>query len=120
MSYQKINDFDHLSFLYLITGNIVNLRKMLAIANKRGDIMGRYHNALFLGNAEERVSILEESGNMPLAYISAKLHGLNEDAERIKVTIETNGGSVDGLSKFCLEYQNIIFYSIILSLTPPI
>lgn len=99
MSYQKTSDFDRLSFLYLITGNVVNLRKMLAIANKRGDIMGRYHNALFLGNAEERVKVLEESGNMPLAYISAQLHGLEEDVERIKVAIETNGGSVDGLSK---------------------
>lgn len=99
MSYQKTSDFDRLSFLYLITGNVVNLRKMLAIANKRGDIMGRYHNALFLGNAEERVKVLEESGNMPLAYISAKLHGLEDDAERIRVAIETNGGSVEGLGK---------------------
>mmetsp|Transcript_13228 Transcript_13228/g.16098 ORF Transcript_13228/g.16098 Transcript_13228/m.16098 type:complete len:1300 (-) Transcript_13228:148-4047(-) len=97
MSYQRTSDFDRLSFLYLITGNIPNLRKMLAIANKRGDIMGRYHNALFLGNAEERVKVLEESGNTPLAYISAKIHGLEDDAERIKVYIETNGGSVEGL-----------------------
>jgi coatomer protein complex subunit alpha (xenin) len=70
---------------------------MLKIANMRDDIMGRYHNALLLGDAEERVRVLESSGNFPLAYICAMMHGLKEDSERIRVTIETNGGSVDGL-----------------------
>lgn len=97
MSYQRTKDFDRLSFLYLITGDTEKLRKMLKISNMRGDIMGRYHNALFLGDAAERVKVLEESGNLPLAFISAKLHGIDEDAERIKIAIETNGGSVDGL-----------------------
>ena len=99
MSYQRTKDFDRLSFLYLITGDTEKLRKMLKISNMRQDIMGRYHNSLLLGDAAERVRVLEESGNMPLAYISAKLHGLEEDAERIKIAIETNGGSVEGLSK---------------------
>ena len=54
--------------------------------------MGRYHNALFLGDAAERVSVLEASGNLPLAYMCAKLHGLVDDAERIKIAIETNEG----------------------------
>mmetsp|Transcript_5241 Transcript_5241/g.7754 ORF Transcript_5241/g.7754 Transcript_5241/m.7754 type:complete len:1294 (+) Transcript_5241:20-3901(+) len=97
MSYQRTKDFDRLSFLYLITGDNDKLRKMLKISQMRGDIMGRYHNALFLGDAEERVKVLEESGNMALAYISAKVHGLEEMAERIQVAIETNGGSVEGL-----------------------
>ena len=97
MSYQKTKDFDRLSFLYLITGDTAKLQKMLKISNMRGDIMGRYHNALFLGDAAERVKVLEESGNLPLAFISATLHGLQADVERIQVAIETNGGSVDGL-----------------------
>jgi coatomer subunit alpha len=97
MSYQRTKDFDRLSFLYLITGDTEKLRKMLKIANMRSDIMGRYHNAIFLGDATERVKVLEESGNLALAYISAKFHGLDEDAERIKITVETNGGSVEGL-----------------------
>ncbi|GFH51498.1 hypothetical protein CTEN210_07974 [Chaetoceros tenuissimus] len=97
MSYQKTKDFDRLSFLYLITGDSEKLQKMLKISQMRGDIMGRYHNALFLGDAAERVKVLEESGNLPLAFISAKMHGLEEDAERIQIAIETNGGSVEGL-----------------------
>uniref|UniRef100_A0A7S3L3C1 Coatomer subunit alpha n=1 Tax=Amphora coffeiformis TaxID=265554 RepID=A0A7S3L3C1_9STRA len=97
MSYQRTKDFDRLSFLYLITGDTEKLAKMLKIASMRNDVMGRYHNALLLGNAQERVHILEESGNYALAYISAKMHGLEDDAERIKITIETNKGSVDDL-----------------------
>jgi coatomer protein complex subunit alpha (xenin) len=100
MSYQRTKDFDRLSFLYLITGDTEKLRKMLKIASMRGDIMGRYHNALLLGDAAERVQVLEESGNLPLAYISAVSHGLSDAADRIKIAIETNEGSVEGLCKF--------------------
>jgi len=97
MSYQRTKDFDRLSFLYMITGDNEKLKKMLKIAQMRQDTMGRYHNALLLGNATERVKVLEETGNLNLAYISAKNHGLEEEAERLKVMIETNGGSVEGL-----------------------
>lgn len=97
MSYQRKKDFDRLSFLYMLTGDSEKLRKMLKISNMRNDIMGRYHNALLLGDAAERVSVLEASGNLPLAYICANLHSLTEVAERIKVAIETQGGSVEGL-----------------------
>jgi coatomer protein complex subunit alpha (xenin) len=97
MSYQRTKDFDRLSFFYMITGDSEKLRKMLKISSMRQDIMGRYHNALLLGDAAERVRVLEESGNFPLAYISATMLGLADDAERIKVTIETNGGTVEGL-----------------------
>jgi len=97
MSYQRTKDFDRLSFLYLITGDTEKLRKMLKIANMRDDVMGRYHNALMLGDAAERVRVLESSGNLPLAYICASMHGLKDDVERIRVTIETNGGSIEGL-----------------------
>ena len=57
MSYQKTKEFERLSFLYLLTGNVEKLRKMLKIAEMRGDAMSRFHNALFLGDAEERVKV---------------------------------------------------------------
>jgi len=98
MSYQRTKDFDRLSFLYLLTGNTEKLRKMLKIAHMRGDIIVCYHNALLLGDAQERVTVLEESCNLNLAYMSAKIHSLEEAAEHIKVDIKTTGGSVDGLT----------------------
>ena len=35
MAYQRTKNFERLSFLYLITGNIDKLRKMLKIAEMR-------------------------------------------------------------------------------------
>ena len=61
-AYQRTKDFDKLSFLYLITGNVEKLRKMLKIAELRNDVMSRFHNSLYLGDASERVRILEEAG----------------------------------------------------------
>eukprot|EP00934_Nitzschia_sp_Nitz4_P007542 Nitzschia sp. Nitz4//scaffold198_size39746//24020//28043//NITZ4_007604-RA/size39746-augustus-gene-0.29-mRNA-1//1//CDS//3329540527//7532//frame0 len=97
MSYQRTKDFDRLSFLYLISGDTDKLRKMLKISQMRNDIMGRYHNALLLGDAAERVAVLEASGNLPLAYMCARLHGLIDEADRIKIAIETNKGDIDDI-----------------------
>jgi hypothetical protein len=56
-SYQKTKSWERLSFLYLITGNTDRLRKMLKIAEMRGDVMGRFHNALYLGDVREQVGL---------------------------------------------------------------
>jgi coatomer protein complex subunit alpha (xenin) len=82
MSYQKTKEFEKLSFLYLLTGNTDKLRKMSKIAEMRGDVMSRFHNALFLGDAEEKMKVFESTGQVSLAYITAKAHGLDADAER--------------------------------------
>lgn len=66
MAYQRTKNFERLSFLYLLTGNTDKLRKMLKIAERRGDVMSRFHNALFLGDAAERVAVLESTGQVRL------------------------------------------------------
>ena len=48
-AYQRTKNFERLSFLYLITGNTEKLTKMLKIAEVKNDIMGQFHNALYLG-----------------------------------------------------------------------
>jgi len=88
MSYQKTKEFERLSFLYLLTGNTEKLRKMLKIADMRGDVMSRFHNALFLGDAEERMRVLEATGQTSLAFLAAASHGLDEDAERLQALLE--------------------------------
>eukprot|EP01087_Luapelamoeba_hula_P004330 TRINITY_DN1425_c0_g1_i1.p1 TRINITY_DN1425_c0_g1~~TRINITY_DN1425_c0_g1_i1.p1 ORF type:complete len:1081 (-),score=150.06 TRINITY_DN1425_c0_g1_i1:28-3270(-) len=87
-AYQSTKNFERLSFLYLITGNAEKLQKMLKIAEYRNDVMGRFHNALYLGDVAERVRILEEVGQLPLAYATAATHGLTEEAEAIKEKLE--------------------------------
>lgn len=64
-SYQKTKNFERLSFLYLITGNLEKLSKMLKIAEMRHDSMGAFHNALYLGDVRERVKLLAEAGMRP-------------------------------------------------------
>ena len=62
MAYQRTHSFENLSFLYLITGSTEKLRKMMKIAEMRNDEMSRFHNALYLGDAETRLKVLEGSG----------------------------------------------------------
>ena len=64
MAYQRTKNFERLSFLYLLTGNTEKLRKMHKIAERRGDVMSRFHNALFLGDAAERLAVLESTGQV--------------------------------------------------------
>ena len=63
-------------------GNVEKLGKMLKIAEMRNDVMGQFHNALYMGDVRERVKILEAAGQGALAYVTAATHGLEEDAAR--------------------------------------
>lgn len=83
MCYQKTKNFERLSFLYLMTGNTDKLSKMLHIAQLRNDPLSRFHNSLFLGNVSERVQVLKETGQLKLAYLTAKTHGLDDEAQAI-------------------------------------
>jgi coatomer protein complex subunit alpha (xenin) len=82
-----MQDFERLSFLYLITGNTEKLTKMLRIAEMRGDVMGRFHNALYLGDVNERVKILREQHQPALAYLTAMTHGLTDLAAEIEASV---------------------------------
>ena len=83
MCYQRTKNFDKLSFLYLITGNLDKLRKMMKIAEVRKDVNGQFQISLYLGDVNERVKILENCGQKSLAYLTATTHGLIEDSERL-------------------------------------
>jgi coatomer protein complex subunit alpha (xenin) len=88
--YQKTKNFDALSFLYLITGNFMKLKKMLSIANMRKDVMSRFNNALMLGDIDERVKIMAEMGQVPLAALTAKTHNITEFVERLEEQLQGN------------------------------
>ncbi|KAL1131457.1 hypothetical protein AAG570_011074 [Ranatra chinensis] len=96
MCYQRTKNFDKLSFLYLITGNLEKLRKMMKIAEIRKDRSGQYQGALLLGDVAERIKILKTCGQTSLAYLTAATHGLTEEADQLKdqcerqLTVEPN------------------------------
>ena len=60
---------------------------MMKIAEIRKDTSGHFQNALYLGDAKERVKILQNCGQDSLAYLTAKTHGLDEEAEAVKANM---------------------------------
>uniref|UniRef100_A0ACD5TT30 Uncharacterized protein n=1 Tax=Avena sativa TaxID=4498 RepID=A0ACD5TT30_AVESA len=82
-AYQRTKNFDRLAFLYLITGYLDKVGFMSKIAGQNNNLMGQFHNALYLGDVRKRVEILENAGQLPLAYVTAATHGLPEIADRL-------------------------------------
>ncbi|KAG6040772.1 hypothetical protein E4U41_007147 [Claviceps citrina] len=83
MCYQKLKQFDKLSFLYLATGDHSKLARMAKIAEHRGDFSSRFHNALYLGEVEDRIQMFKEIDLYPLAYMTAKSHGLDDECQAL-------------------------------------
>ncbi|KAJ2780589.1 hypothetical protein GGI15_003483 [Coemansia interrupta] len=97
LAYQRVKAYDKLSFLYSITGNFDKLAKMQKIAIMREDPQSRLQNSLYLGDVEDRVRVLRESGQLSLAYLAAKTHGLDEEAEAIRTTAEIEEADIVGV-----------------------
>ncbi|KAE8448229.1 hypothetical protein EG329_009659 [Mollisiaceae sp. DMI_Dod_QoI] len=95
MAYQKLRQFDKLSFLYLATGDEAKLTRMAKIAEHRGDFTARFQNALYLGDVTDRIAMFKEIDLYPLAYMTAKSHGLEEECESI---LEATGLTEDQIS----------------------
>ncbi|KAL6852867.1 hypothetical protein ACO1O0_007415 [Amphichorda felina] len=95
MSYQKLKQFDKLSFLYLATGDHSKLARMAKIAEHRGDYTSRFQNAIYLGEVEDRIQMFKEIDLYPLAYMTAKSHGLDEECQAI---LEATGLTEDQIT----------------------
>ena len=95
MTQQKLRNFDKLSFLYLCTGDEEKLSRMAKIAEHRGDFVSRFQNALYLGDVESRIQMFKEIDQYPLAYLTAKSHGMTEECESI---LELSGLTEDQIS----------------------
>uniref|UniRef100_A0A453H749 Coatomer subunit alpha n=1 Tax=Aegilops tauschii subsp. strangulata TaxID=200361 RepID=A0A453H749_AEGTS len=89
-AYQRTKNFERLTFLYLITGYMDKVGFMCKIAGQNNNLMGQFHNALYLGDARKRAEILENAGQLPLAYVTAATHGLTEIAERLAAELGEN------------------------------
>ena len=91
LCYQHMHAFDHLAFLYVVTGDTEKLRKMMRIAELRQDVMNQFQTALFLGDVAARVAILQQTGQTSLAYLTAATNGLEEQAAQLKSQLEEEG-----------------------------
>ncbi|KAJ1822074.1 hypothetical protein LPJ60_002232 [Coemansia sp. RSA 2675] len=97
LAYQRVRAYDKLSFLYSITGNTDKLVKMQKIAISRDDPQARLQSSLYLGDVEDRVRVLRDSGQMSLAYLAAKTHGLVDEAEAIREAAGIDEADIVGL-----------------------
>jgi coatomer protein complex subunit alpha (xenin) len=95
MTYQKLRNFDKLSFLYLTTGDQEKLNRMAKIAEHRGDIASRFQNSIYLGDVQGRIEMLKEVDQWPIAYLTAKSHGLEDECRDI---LEASGMTEDQIS----------------------
>jgi coatomer subunit alpha len=95
MCYQKLRHFDKLSFLYLCTGDHAKLMRMAKIAEHRGDVTAQFQNGLYLGDVEGRIELLQEIDQWPLAYMTAKAHGLDDKCQQI---LDTSGLTEDQIT----------------------
>ena len=76
-----IREFDKLNFFYATTGSVSKLFKMQTVAENLKEPMLRFNTSILTGNIEERVRTLLEAGQLPLAYLCAKAHGLTDMVE---------------------------------------
>lgn len=82
--YQIDRQYDKLNFFYSTTGSLHKLNKMQTVAQSVNDPMLRYNQATLTANVSEKVKILAENGQVPLAYMTAKSHGLEDFAKTLE------------------------------------
>ena len=85
--YQMTRQFDKLNFFYATTGSLSKLNRMQGLANSLNDPMLRFNTATLTANVSEKVRILAENGQTPLAYMTAKSHGLEEFAKTLETAL---------------------------------
>ena len=71
-----------------MTGSVDKLKKMQNVAQSAaGDSTLRFNTATLNADIEERVRVLMESGQLPLAYMTARAHNLSDMVEYIESEI---------------------------------
>eukprot|EP00915_Cephaloidophora_sp_WS-2016_P008029 GHVH01011097.1.p1 GENE.GHVH01011097.1~~GHVH01011097.1.p1 ORF type:complete len:1225 (+),score=215.63 GHVH01011097.1:154-3828(+) len=66
-AYQRQKDFGKLLHLYLLTGNLKNMKRLMGVFNKLGDSSSLFFLGLLTGASKERVKVLNSLGMNGLA-----------------------------------------------------
>eukprot|EP00184_Porphyridium_aerugineum_P008209 CAMPEP_0184692534 /NCGR_PEP_ID=MMETSP0313-20130426/977_1 /TAXON_ID=2792 /ORGANISM="Porphyridium aerugineum, Strain SAG 1380-2" /LENGTH=1312 /DNA_ID=CAMNT_0027150371 /DNA_START=407 /DNA_END=4345 /DNA_ORIENTATION=+ len=80
---QKTKNLERLAFLYVSLGDFEKLAKMAKIAEASGNYMARFQILMYLGDYDGMSKVLAECGQLPLAKLCAKTHGLTSLAEEL-------------------------------------
>jgi proteasome assembly chaperone (PAC2) family protein len=79
--------FDKLNFFYASTGSLSKLKKMQIVAQTINDPNLRFNSATLIADPAEKVKVLAETGQIPLAYLTARSHGLEQFTKTLEKTI---------------------------------
>lgn len=60
---------------------------MQQVASSLGDAQLRFNTATLTANPSEKVKVLAENGQIPLAYMTARAHGLDEYIKHLETTL---------------------------------
>mmetsp|Transcript_1588 Transcript_1588/g.4763 ORF Transcript_1588/g.4763 Transcript_1588/m.4763 type:complete len:1272 (-) Transcript_1588:142-3957(-) len=94
--YQRTKDLERLAFLYVLLGDHEKLRKMSGIAEARRNMMAKFQICLYLGDVEGVLSVLLSCGQVAMAKIMAKAHGLEETLKEMGVGDVDDVETVEG------------------------
>lgn len=89
--YQINREFDKLNFFYAATGSTDKLNKMSLLATQLNEPMLRFNSSIFTSNVEERVRTLVDSGQLALAYLTARSHNLTDMVEFLEQEMQDSG-----------------------------
>ena len=60
----------------------------MEVGKYRGDVMSVMHNAMYLGNVEERIRVMAEQGQLVMAYLMSIVHDEQEMAAELKSNLD--------------------------------
>lgn len=89
LGYQESENFQKLSFLHLLNGNLDGLEEVETHAAEHDDKLSQFNISLYKGDIKKRIKLLSETGQLALAFQMAKVHGLEDYAEAIRKGIPT-------------------------------
>uniref|UniRef100_A0A7S2ZU57 Coatomer subunit alpha n=3 Tax=Rhodosorus marinus TaxID=101924 RepID=A0A7S2ZU57_9RHOD len=78
LCYQRTKDLERLAFLYVLLGDKEKAAKMANIAESSRNFMAKFQICMYLGDVEGALSVLAECGQLALARVMAKAHGLTD------------------------------------------
>ena len=92
LCYEKMQAWDKLQMLYLVTGNTKKMKSLMPVIADQGNYALQMQMALLLGDVESQVDIYQQCVQYPLAYATAKNAGLESHQ-----FLEANGKNLEDI-----------------------
>ena len=89
-AYKQTLNFEKLMYLSCLIGNYNTLNKLNDIAKTKDDKSLIFNISMLTNNVNDKITTLEKTNQLPLAYLTAISHGLIDKANEIKDKLNLN------------------------------